>query len=145
MIRPAIGLFLLVLLVGCQSHQQDIPSTQNPSPHKTPEWVLQPTGPEGQLGGVGVSRPHVRGLSHQRQTAVSRAIDELARQLGVTVESVLTDQQRSVNGGQLAGETTIVSFQTTTGEMISARLRSLWKDPQSKELYAWMTLEPKRP
>lgn len=140
MVRFLTVVFLFALLAGCASTaRQQASSTDHPSP---PAWVLQPEGPQGQLGGVGVSRPHIRGRSFQRQTAVSRAIDEIARQLGVRVDSILSDQQKSVDGGSLKGQTAIYSFQTTTGEVISARLRALYIDPASRELFAWMTIEP---
>lgn len=85
--------------------------------------------------------PHIRGPHFQRETAIARALDELARQLGVTVHSVLEDRTEVAGAGKARTHTAIYSVQTTDGQVVKAALRAVWTDPRNDHLYAWMTLE----
>jgi hypothetical protein len=138
----ASSLILVLVLGGCQS------TATRDSSHSTPAavvarpgWFAQPAGPDGQLGGVGIARTHLKGPSFQRQTAIARALDEIARQLGVEVASVLEDRTQASERGGLQSSTAIYSVQTTRGEVVRARLREIWVHPQTNEVYAWMTVE----
>lgn len=103
-----------------------------------PEWVLNPSGPNGELGGVGHARVHVRGVSYQRQLAIARGMEEIARQKGVKVDSVLESLQVDSGVGRGTSSSTLFSIQTTTGETIRARLEALWVVHNTGELYAWL-------
>lgn len=125
-------------MAGCQSTPRH-PAYADASAQ--PAWLLNPQGPEGQFGGVGVSKVHIKGPSFQREVAIARALDELARQAGVQVSSTLQTASQVRGNSSLQSETNIISFQTTTGEVIRTRLRATWVHPKTNELYVWMTKE----
>ena len=100
-----------------------------------PAWFYNPAPEPGTLGGIGICGRHVRGPSGQREKAIQRAFDELAGQMGTKVD--LSIEKTSTNNGSTGS---IYSFQTTEGKVVKARLRAQWIDPQTDELYLWMTV-----
>ncbi len=76
---------------------------------------------KGKKCGTGMSRPHIKGVSYQRATAISRAIDEIARQQGVEVktdvEHFLTGSEDNVRSGL-----STYSIQTTSGKTVQATI-----------------------
>jgi hypothetical protein len=115
------------------------PSASEPAPSGAsagkPQWFYNPTPDANTLGGIGICGRHVRGPSGQREKAIQRAFDELAGQMGTKVD--LSIEKTADNNG---GTGSIYSFQTTEGKIVKARLRAQWIDPQTDELYLWMTV-----
>jgi len=104
-----------------------------------PEWYYNPSS-GGKVGGVGVSGIHKDGKTGQKQLAVERALSEIARQMGVKVDSYSSLYSQSNSGGSsVEGRST--SFFTTEGKTVNARIVEMWEDPYSKELYIWMVSE----
>ncbi|MDR2104935.1 MAG: hypothetical protein LBP51_04180 [Deferribacteraceae bacterium] len=102
-----------------------------------PAWFWEPN--DGELiGGVGDAGTHVDGIAAQRQLAVYRAIEDIARQKGVTVNSVQTLQQYSTETSS-SSSLELYSVQTVSGATVTARVREFWIDPQTKRLLVWVT------
>ncbi|MCX6074121.1 MAG: hypothetical protein NTY39_07375 [Campylobacterales bacterium] len=131
-----------LLLSGC------LPSTTPPTPiavhtesslTSLPKWVYE-TSKDGKMGGVGISKPHINGKTAQRILAISRALDEIARQMGVEVSSI---QKISTVGTSQSAQTNLesYSFQTTNGKVVTAKIQSFWEDKTTDELYVWMVVE----
>ena len=137
-----------LLVAACQNRLQtpllDDLSTAGGGPggdaaSARPSWFFnQNIG--GRLGGVGVSGRHIQGLNAQRELAVSRAIDELARQMAVKVASFTTVQGE---GGRDNMQTTmeVYSIQTVSGQTVRATIEEFWHDPKTDELFVWMVVE----
>jgi hypothetical protein len=102
-----------------------------------PSWFWLPNDGE-LLGGVGESGTHIDGLSAQRQLAVQRAIEDIARQKGVTVSSIQTLKQHATEASSSAS-LDVYSIQTVSGITVTARVREFWVDPQTKRLLVWVT------
>ncbi|MFW6099758.1 MAG: hypothetical protein ACOC90_00090, partial [Bacteroidota bacterium] len=81
------NIILIVLTLGCISLACSAGKTERP------DWFWNPSM-DGQIGGIGASGPHVRGINAQRQLAISRAIDEIARQMEVEVSNVVKMLQK---------------------------------------------------
>lgn len=118
------------------------PTLSSPSPSVIsvqPKWVYE-TSKEGKAGGVGISKPHFNGKTAQRSLAISRALDEIARQMGVEVNSI---QKISTVGTSQNATTALESYSlhSTNGKVITARIESFWEDKATDELYVWMVVQ----
>ncbi len=121
------------------------PTLSSPSPSIVsvtsvqPKWVYE-TSKEGKTGGVGISKPHFNGKTAQRSLAISRALDEIARQMGVEVNSI---QKISTVGTSQNATTTLESYSlhSTNGKVVIARVESFWEDKATDELYVWMVVQ----
>lgn len=72
--RRTFILILLIIVSSCS-----LPSKES---SEKPEWIYKSYYQKGKICGVGYSAMHVRGFAYQRATAIARAIDEIARQMG---------------------------------------------------------------
>jgi len=125
---------LAVLAVGCGgTPQATVPKDGSP------EWIYNP-GMSGKIGGVGSAITHVKGRAAQRETAISRALDEIARQMGVKVSNVLSTEA-SAGGGNASSSMQSYSFQTTDGKVVKAQIKAFWHDSYRNELFVWMVVE----
>lgn len=104
-----------------------------------PEWYFTPSA-GGKVGGVGVSGIHKDGKTGQKQLAVERALAEIARQMGVKVDSFSSiHSNTSAGSSSVSGQS--ASFFTASGKTVNARIAEMWEDPYTKELYIWMVSE----
>jgi PBP1b-binding outer membrane lipoprotein LpoB len=130
-----------VLLTGCIPSSTPTPTVTHSdnAPSSQPKWVYE-TSKDGKMGGVGISKPHFNGKTAQRMLAISRALDEIAKQMGVEVSTI---QKISTVGNSDNSTTNLesYSFQTTNGKVISAKIQSFWEDKTTDELYVWMVVE----
>lgn len=104
-----------------------------------PGWIHN-CSVSGKVAGIGICGTHVNGHNAQRSLAIKRAIDEIALQLGVTVNNVaLIGTKANSAGASTSVES--YSFQTVEGKVVKAVIRETWKDPQTDEIYIWMVTE----
>lgn len=101
-----------------------------------PSWVSNPSV-SNKIAGIGICGTHIHGKTAQRNLAIKRAIDEIAAQLGVTVNNV---SLISTKGNSSGASTSVESYslQSVDGKVVSAVIKGTWKDPQTSELYIWM-------
>ena len=104
-----------------------------------PEWFYHPSDGSN-IGGVGVSGIHVDGKTGQKTLAMQRALEEIARQMGVKVQSFSSLKSVSDSSGSaVSGESS--SFFTVEGNEVKARIKAMWEDSYTGELYIWMVTE----
>jgi hypothetical protein len=104
-----------------------------------PEWFFHPTD-GGKVGGVGVSGMHVDGKTGQKALAIQRAQEEIAKQMGVKVQSFSSLKSVSDSSGSVvSGESS--SFFTVDGKEVKASIKAMWEDPYTQELYIWMVTQ----
>jgi len=132
MIRVVIMIAAMIWIAGCGSPEPKAAAGM-------PEWVFNP-GMSGKIGGVGSAVTHIRGRSAQREVAISRALDEIARQMGVKVSTILSTQASAGEGGASSSMQSY-SFQTTDGKTVKARIKAMWHDGYRDELFVWMVVE----
>ncbi|SFX81037.1 hypothetical protein [Marinospirillum alkaliphilum] len=138
-IKRAMLLLLVMvffLLGGCTS-----PSTTSVTSADSmrPLWVDKPHTEAG-LVGLGQAGRHFRGPQAQRDLAMQRALDEIARQQGVTIrgQSVSRD---SLSGGMSTSRYDVVSVQTVDGQQVRASVRYEWHDKDADVLYILMVAD----
>lgn len=105
-----------------------------------PDWYYRP-GVGGKIGGVGISGPHVMGPNAQRELAVTRAIDDISRQMGVEVQNITKIETTGSSGSGTQTQMESYSLQTVRGETVRAKIKEFWEDPVTKQLYVWMVVE----
>lgn len=134
------AVFFAVSLPSCAA----APPSGKPVEHVEPKidmpgWILHYDS-GNRICGVGTSLPHIRGIAHQRAVAVSRAIDEIAKQLNVTVDAKLEHYMTGSGIGVSSGLSTY-SVQTTNGQSVKARIIDAWMNNRSREFYVLMCMD----
>lgn len=105
-----------------------------------PEWVTNPSK-NGVIGGVGYCAAHINGYAGQKELASKRALEDIARQKGVLVNSIMLVSSKSSNNTKLPDTTSknISSYQTQ--QNVKAYIKEIWVHPVSKEMYVYMIAE----
>lgn len=136
--RPAaIFIFAVILFSGCASTSKSTTGTK--SDLNMPDWVLH-YKVEGKICGVGISLPHIRGIAHQRILAISRGIDEIAKQLNVTVDTNLESLMTGSSTG-VSSSLSTYSVQTTSGQTVNAEIIEAWINDRTEEFYVLMCMD----
>lgn len=122
-----ISILIIFIIISCSSAPEKV--------HE-PSWVSNPSVSD-KIAGIGICGTHIHGKTAQRNLAIKRAIDEIAAQLGVTVNNV---SLISTKGSSSGASTSIESYslQSVDGKVVSAVIKGTWKDPKTSELYIWM-------
>ncbi len=130
-------ILFLVLLQGCYFNTSN---NSNYNSDKIPEWVYNPSK-NGVVGGVGYCAAHVNGITGQRELATKRAIEEIARQKGVYVDSVMVISSKASNHTKLPDtkSNTISSFHSKN--QVKAYIKEIWVHPTTKVMYVYMIAE----
>ncbi len=125
-------LCLFFLLASCSSKPGAVHTGK-------PDWFYKPSA-GGKIGGIGIAGEHVSGLNAQKSLAIERAIDDIAKQLGVEVKQITTVTSVG-NQDTVRTEIATYSIQTVNGEVVKAVIMEFWEDPESSKLYVWMVVK----
>ena len=105
---------------------------------KEPNWIFN-IPQDGNIYGVGIAPVNFYGEQAQRKSAISKALNEIATQIQTNVDSktIMTTYVKNKNA-----QTTFsnVSFQTTTGQKVSAVVVKSCKNPENGDLYILMKM-----
>ncbi len=129
---PIITLFFFFTgIIAC--------ATTATAPVKLPPWVANPNL-GGQTGGCGSAGIHIKGPHAQRELAVSRAIDELARQMQVKVSNI-TAVKISGNRDRVNADIKSYSVHTSKGMELRVKIKDVWQHPRTGRLYVWAVID----
>lgn len=131
---PLIVLFFLVGCGGSSAKPQD--PIKASDPYAKPAWIDNPRT-EGNIVGLGISKSHFGGAQAQRTLAISRATEEIARQLGVTVQSQSLLTESTQRGSAMES----VSLQSVDGKQVKATIKHEWHDKMNDIFYILMVAE----
>lgn len=135
-VKTFLYLFILVCFIfsGCAVHNVAV---NNSNADSLPEWVLNPSK-NGVIGGVGYCAAHVDGISGQRELASKRALEEIARQKGVQVDSIMVVSSKHSNQVEMPDTSinTVSGFKTNTN--VKAYIKEVWIHPVTKVMYVYM-------
>lgn len=136
-------LFILLVFVtmysGCLAvhNGKSIDANNNIS---MPEWILNPSK-NGVIGGVGYCAAHVDGINGQRELASKRALEEIARQKGVAVDSVMVVSSSASNQTKYH-DTKVDSVSTfKSNNNVQAYIKEIWIHPVTRVMYVYMIAE----
>ena len=136
---------IILIFITCIGLSACATTNHNPAPPavqarvKVPDWVLHYKD-AGKICGIGVSKPHIKGLPYQRILSISRGIDEIARQLGVTVDTKLETYMKGSSNGVSTGLSTY-SVQTSSGKTVEAEIEKAWMNEDTNEFYVLMCMD----
>ena len=114
----------------------------------TPGWVQTMGLYKKGEGAIGSSPKSGLGSQVQREDATLSARNALAQNIDIKVQSAISQtRQRLIEQG-IAGASELGTLQTQNAArgMVNKRLKNArpikqWKDPESGELYVWVTIE----
>jgi hypothetical protein len=111
-----------------------------PNSNSRPSWIGNYSVSGDKKVSVGSAMPHIRGFDAQRKLAESRAIDSMARQLGVKVSNIVLT---SVTGNSSSASSNMhtESRQEVSGNIVKASFKNTWQDPKNKEYFVRMVQE----
>ena len=125
-------LFFLVALTGCLAHMQ----SEQDNVDAKPTWIDNPG--EGVSASAGV---HVRGRVAQEALALTRAREELAKRLGVTISSQSLTSQ-IVKADRMSSSSNKQVQETVTARDVKAVVKAKWLEPGSSVLWVWVIPSP---
>ncbi len=128
----------LVLVLCCGCAGKKIPASDSSMVNGKPYWYWQPSV-DGTIGGVGEAGFHMNGPAAQRQLATNRAIEDIARQKGISVTQVQEITQSATRSGTSSTNIDTYSIYTVEGTVVSAIVREVWLDPDSGRIIVWAT------
>lgn len=108
---------LTTTLLGCIAQSQ-------PQKPQRPAWMDNPRS-VGDIVGLGQAGFHFNGKAAQRELATSRALDEIARQMGVTVSSIMVINQQHTSMGS-STNMAATSEQSVKGSVVNAVVHDEW-------------------
>ncbi len=127
-------LVTILILTGCNQ-----PKLGGNTQGIKPSWILNPNE-NNKIGAIGVSsRTHDQKISTQRKLAISRALEELSLQQGVTVEMSVKKKENFKNDRLSTSVDVDSSFQTNN--LVTAHIEAAWQDHSTSELYVWMVMD----
>lgn len=132
--RVFFFLSFLLLLIGCQEEVKPVEEKVI----VMPAWINNPNL-SGARGAVGSCGPHFKGPTYQRSLAISRALDELAMEMGVQVH-ISTKLEEVANGDNVTAKSKVNAEQTVNNQSVSAHIEATFTDPRTNELFVWMVL-----
>jgi len=131
---------IFMVLSGCATTEKTItPPVAIKAKVNVPEWVLHYKA-DRKICGIGISKPHIKGIPYQRLLSISRGIDEIARQLGVEVETRLETYMKGTSESVQTGLSTY-SVQTSNGKTVEAEIEKAWINGDTDEFYVLMCMD----
>ena len=129
------SIIILFLAAACSS----VDYSEN---KKYPDWVLRPSYKNG-IAGVGSSKITELGFDFARKEAMANARADLARQIGIKVNSTLKSYTAKAGVGDNAAVDKMVEEiyeDIVTQDLFNSRITEAWENPQG-ELYVLMVID----
>lgn len=128
--------FTLLLVLAFSGCVEPLPKD---SVNAQPAWVSNPSL-NGKTGAIGTANRHYKGLSFQRELAITRGLDELALQQGVKISLKIEKKDKVINDNATISMESQGTYLTNSNN-ITAHIEDVWKDPISEEIYIWLILD----
>jgi hypothetical protein len=129
---------IAVFFIGCLTTNNNSGSLKSKN---SPVWIFDQTMKgKYKMAGVGISKTHLGGINKQKELATSRAIDEIAKQLGTEVMNY-TKIDTSGDKDKLNTDIQSYSIQTVSGKPVVCILKEMWIDDETKDLYVWAVVD----
>jgi hypothetical protein len=133
MLKLSTLIVSVMLFVGCTSQNNTTVTKQN----KEPNWLLEPYMDNDKFAAVGCAQRHFKGVSAQKDLAISRAIDRIATQNSVTVDNVTLRQKAVTNGKRASAKENSSSLHTVSNIEISTKTKAVYTKNDG-EICAWV-------
>lgn len=120
------NLFKLLLIALLATSLFGCATQPKPKSTQKPAWMDNPRA-VGDVVGLGHAGIHFNGKAAQRELATSRALDEIARQMGVTVSSIMVINQQHTGMGS-STNMAATSEQSVKGNVVNAVVHDEWQE-----------------
>ena len=128
-----------IFLVGCASTFSDTFSKDENICLVEPKWVLNPPHQKNVIYGVGIAPENINGIQAQRESAISKAINEIATQLKTKVNSkFISYEEQNNNFSNKSYKHT--SIHNVNNLNINAKIVKFCKNPNTGNLYILMRM-----
>ncbi|MGB5792592.1 hypothetical protein [Poseidonibacter sp.] len=122
-----------IFLVACA--QNSLEETQ--SKKSLPNWILNPeSGANGKLAGSGCSKIHYKGIEAQKKLAISRAIEQIAIQKKVKINTS-TYRNKLNQNGVISSTSKNSSLQEVEDLNISSTVKEIYLK-ENGDICAWV-------
>ena len=128
--KKIIFIFILIFLFSCSSTNKNIQNNEKP------KWITE--GTYDGKSAIGIARLHIKGKNAQRKIAISRAIEEIAMQMGTKVSTVQEIETKKKND-KATTHFSSYSVQTSMGKTVYITVRKIWEDSKTGEIYVLAT------
>lgn len=102
-------------LAGCSS-------SSVPKQTCDPYFFKNYTPKKGEIVGIGIAGPNINGPTAQKKSAISKALNEIAYQLGVTINSASILKKEAVNHNKTYSSFSSYSLQSVNGKKVRAKI-----------------------
>jgi len=123
----------VMLFIGCTSQNNTTVTKLN----NEPKWLVNPYVDHDNFAAVGCAHKHFKGISAQKDLAISRAIDRIAVQNGVLVDNVTLRQKAILNGKRTSSSSNSSSLHTVSNVKISTKTKAIYTNKDG-EICAWV-------
>ena len=107
-----------VFFIGCAS----IPIKKEQKNVCDPNFFRHYTPKSNEIVGIGIAGPNLNGFNAQKKSAISKALNEIAMQMGVTINSAYISNKKVVNRSQSYSSAQSYSVQTVNGQKVNAKI-----------------------
>ncbi len=128
--KSLLALLVSLMFLACSATEPSVAAGEKPS------WIFDPNQ-GGVVGAVGQCGVHYKGKAMQRRLATSRAIEELAMQGDITVDSEMS-VSTEVSGQHVKNRSKSKTFVSAKGVPVHAYIEEMYFDKKSETLYVWM-------
>ena len=129
-----ITLFIVsIILSGCVTQN----SNNSIKINLEPKWLQNPYIDNDNIAAVGCAQIHFKGISAQKDLAISRAINRIATQKNVIVQNITYRQKKNANGKKIISKLESSSLHTVSTVKISTKTKAIYKKPDG-EICAWV-------
>jgi len=123
----------ILFFSGCSNNSINLKVIANKDSNSVPKWLDDPQKEaKGKITAVGCAGYHYKGVTAQKKLAVSRAIDEIATQVRVNVNTVTL---REKYNGRLTTKSN--SLQSVNNLDIKTKIMDYYKKPNG-DICAWV-------
>ena len=131
MIKNSLLIVSTLLFNGC------VIQNNTPTKIEEPKWLIDPYIQNDKIAAVGCAKIHFKGISAQKDLAISRAIDRIATQNKVIVNNVTMRKKSSSNGSRRSSSSSSSSLHSVNNVSISTKTKALYTKPNN-EICAWV-------
>jgi len=131
-IKVLVLALLSFLFSSCTS--QPKPNIKNVN--NLPSWIFDPNQ-SGSIGAVGECGTHFYGKSMQRKVAIIRAIEELAMQSKIKVDTSINTSTKVINT-KVNNKTKTKTYISAKGILVNAYIEEFYYDNKTEILYVWI-------
>jgi len=130
LVKGVLTLLVSLMFIACGGTEPTVSNGDQPT------WIYNPNQ-SGVVGAVGQCGTHYDGASMQRKVAIARAIDELAMQGNVTVDSEMS-VSTEVSGSHVRNRSKSKTYVSAKGVSVHAFIEEIYYDQKREILYVWM-------